>query len=256
MVSKRRLSLAALLSLVFHAIAVPLLVWLLFARTLVIPPPRESERITVSSAIHLEKRNRPLPRNIHTVAIPAPAQPRTTRAHAAPPKPELARQSPTAEPQPTLAPRRPATLAQQLARQEAQFAQTAERLHRENNPLSVATPKGPPASTRRQFINEMGQSRRTTYYAVLTPNKHWFDGGLSCYYVDYDMQTDTGGEENGSIPWPLCYPRNHDAMLPLNRPHSLPVPLPPAGYTAPPGTYMAPFLKSIYEGKPDPDGTG
>jgi len=248
---RRRTSLAALLSLVFHAIAVPIMAWLLFARILIIPPTQQSETVTISSATRLEKTTRPLPRNITKVVVPAPArpEPRPT-ARARPPRPELAKQAPEASPQPSAAPERPESFARQLARQQAQFAKTAQRLHAQNDPLSVATPNGPPATIHRQFINEMGQNHQTTYFAFLTPNKHWFDGAWSCYYVDYAMSTNTGGTEDGSIPWPVCYPRNHDAMLPLDRPHNLPVPLPPRGYAAPAGFYMAPFLKSIYEGSP------
>ncbi len=248
--SRRRLSLAALLSLVFHAIAFPLLVWLLFSHVPIIPPAQKPERVSLSTVARIERTNRPLPPNIQKPVVQQITQPKPEPS-SRPPSRELAKQSPNAQSQPPKAAKHPST-GSSLAEQEALFAKVAQRLHAENNPLSVATPNGPPAATQKQFINEMGQTHQTTYFAILTPEKTWNDGDKHCYYVSYAMQTNTGGEEDGDIPWPLCYPKNHDPMLPRDRQHYLPVPFPQDGYKAPPGTYMARFLKSIYDGHPEP----
>ncbi len=246
---RRRLTLAALLSLVVHIIALPLLVWLLFARVFLIPPNQKPETVSVSTAARLEKTNRPLPKNITKPVVSQVTQPKPVPS-SAPPRHELAKEVPSAPAQPPKPVRQP-SLGQTLAQQEAQFARTAAKLHAENDPLSVATPNGTPASTQKQIINEMGKDHQETVYAILTPTKHWIDGGLSCYYTSYDMRTSAGGEDDGDIPWPVCYPKNHDRMLPLNYPHALPVPFPPPGYVLPPGTYLTVFMRSIYEGHPE-----
>lgn len=72
---------------------------------------------------------------------------------------------------------------------------------------------------------------------------------MSCYYVHYYAQYSGGGSEEGNIPWPLCYPVDHDAMLPLDRSHRLPIPSPPVGYVLPAGTTLAPLLHAIYTGE-------
>jgi hypothetical protein len=244
---RRRLSLAALLALVLHAIFLPLLVWLLFA-PLVIPRNQPPERVSVSTAARMEKTNRPEPPNIQKPVVQQVAQPKPVPS-SAPPKRELAKQAPNAPSQPPKTSAHP-SFGQQLAQQEAQFAKTAQRLHAENNPLSVATPYRDPSLTQRSYVNAMGQNHQETFYAILTPIKHWIDGNMSCYYTTYDMRTSEGGEDDGNIPWPICYPKNHDAMLPLNRPHDLPVPYPPPGFTVAAGTYLTPFIRSIYEGHP------
>lgn len=245
---RRRLSLAALLSLAFHVAALPLLVWLLFARVFLIPPNQKPENVTVSTAAKIEKTNRPLPRNIQRPVLEQVAQPKPVPS-SAPPRHELAKSVPRAPAQPPR-PAKHASVGLTLAEQEVQFAKTAAKLRAENNPLSVATPNGPPATTKKQFINEMGKDHPETFYAILVPTKHWIDGNLSCYYTTYNMRTSAGGEDDGDIPWPVCYPKNHDRMLPLDRPHALPVPIPPTGYVLPADAYLTPFLRSIYEGHP------
>ncbi len=242
---RRRLSLAALLSLAFHLTAMLVLGWLIVSHVLTIPKMQPPERVTLSSTTRIEPQTHPAPPNVHPPTVTS-EKVAPVPTHAAAPRHELARDQPKASPQPPQPPHKP-SVADELAAQEARFAQTAQRLHAENNPLSVATPNGTPGGPRKQYVNEMGQERQTSYYAMLTPTQHWFDGDRSCYYASYHMQTDTGGSEDGSIPWPICYPRDHDAMLPLNRFHYLPVPVPPSGFALKAGDYLTPFLKIIYD---------
>ncbi len=82
---------------------------------------------------------------------------------------------------------------------------------------------------------------------MLTPLKHWLAGDLSCYYAQYDAQFSGGGSEQGVIPWPVCYPRNADAMIHPAYPHDLPVPFPPPGYVLPAGKYLTPLLEGLYD---------
>lgn len=228
---------------------------------LAIVPPHESEReyVVSSSTARIEHRSVPLPRSrvapaqqpVHV----AEQRPRVQRRPVTKPH-EIAHIVRNAPPEPH--PQRSAnpTLAQQLAAQEEQFAREAQRLHAQNAPLSAATISPEAASAmRKQYYNLSGQYDREGVQAVLTPVKHWYDGDQSCYYVRYDAQFSGGGSEDGTIPWPVCYPRTADRMLPLDRTHALPIPYPPPGYTLPARAYVTPLLRGIYDKRPNPSGT-
>lgn len=254
---------AILASLFIHTIFVIVFGWLswLFATHLVARLPREFQG--KSTAITIERRNRPrIP--IHEpkrVARQTPARPTQARKrvatqpkpqHQAPPRRELTRNVATAPYQPPRSVAHP-SFSQQLAQQERDFAREAKRLHAQDNPLSVSTAAPNPAAFHQERSDASGQyTQAESTYAWLLPVKHWFASGQSCYYVHYDMSTNTGGTENGYIPWPICYPRDHDAMLPLDRSHNLPVPYPPPGFTLASGTYLTPFLRGIYTHHPMP----
>jgi hypothetical protein len=246
---RRSLSASFILSVLLHATLLPLLLWLL-ARSYVhfSPPPSQ---IASSTAIELERRVAPV-HNPSVVPHPHVAQqpqPRPVQAALPPPR-ELARLRPNSPAQPPER-SRVESAGQDLAAQERTFAAEAQRLHEESNPLAVATAAANASSYQRTMIDASGkyESQERTY-AWLTPMHHWFDGAMSCYYVHYVMSTNQGGGEDGNIPWPICYPRNDDRMLPLNRPHMLPIPIPPAGYVVSADTYLTPFLREIYDQRP------
>ena len=115
-------------------------------------------------------------------------------------------------------------------------------------PLSIATIEPhAPSTFRRTYLDSEGRPQRTAQAVLIPlPGKHWIASGMSCYYVHYYASYSTGGSEEGNIPWPVCYPEAHDAMQPLDRPHSLPIPIPPPGYVLPPGTELQPLLSEIY----------
>lgn len=254
---------AVLASILVHAIFIVAFGWLtwLFAARFVARMPQQFKG--QSTAITIERRNRPRitihePRRL---ARQTPARPTHARKQVAtrpkpqrqaPPRRELTRIVAGAPYQPPRSVAHP-SFAQQLAQQEQQFAREAKRMHAENNPLSVSTAAPDPAAFRQERSDASGQYTQTeSAYAWLMPVKHWLANGQSCYYVHYDMSTNTGGTESGYMPWPICYPRGHDAMLPLDRSHYLPVPYPPPGFTLASGTYLTPFLRDIYDHNPMP----
>jgi hypothetical protein len=236
-------------------------IWLANAH-IAYPQPRdqETELVLSSTAVVIEHR-KPVPR---PRSVSAPAQQPITPQHAqmqqrTKPEPtvaslphELAREVPQATPQPRASARphqsQSSLFAQTLARQEQEFAREAEQLHAQNNPISIATISPEQASAMRKSYHDIpGASMREGAQAILTPYKHWYDGDASCYYVRYDAEFSGGGSEQGFIPWPVCYPRTADRMLPYDRAHALPIPYPPPGFALRAGTYLTPLLRSIYE---------
>ena len=226
--------------------------------------PQDRELIVSSTSLRIEHRDKPQPQNNpHRVTAPPPRpQRQTVQPRQQPVRPrqpearprEIAREIPNATPVPVAAPRKQSqsTLAQQLAQQQQAFSREVAQLHAQNNPLSVATitPQAP-SSYHKSYVDVSGKDRNGVQ-AILIPIKHWFDGALSCYYVHYDAQFSNGGSETGDIPWPVCYPRDDDKMLPLDRMHSLPVPAPQPGYALPAGTYITPFLRNVYNSRDNP----
>lgn len=251
------------LSLVASA-ALNLLIWILVialaGARLNVPSlknPQQREFIVSSSSIRIEKRAVPQPqRRIVPPQPPQPPQPQQRAArpqHAAAPPHELARALPfaTPQPRPQRSPSAQTSLQAQLAQQEREFAKETQRLREEQAPLSIATiAPQPPSAIERSAFDASGRRARESVEAVLMPipGKHWIAGGMSCYYVHYYANYSTGGSEDGNIPWPVCYPAAHDAMIPLDRPHELPIPSPPLGYVLPPGTALGPLLSAIYNG--------
>ncbi|NNM92007.1 MAG: hypothetical protein HKL92_01550 [Candidatus Eremiobacteraeota bacterium] len=197
--------------------------------------------------------------------VPQPASPQQHRQQPQQP-PQPARQAqPAAAPRtmgPTKRPRRlrphgrtpPTTsldTAQQFVeRQEAQLAREAARINANRAPLSTATSAPDPSSFRRSIVDSGGVSRTNYAEAYILPLQHWFSGGLSCYYVRYAAAFSQGGNEKGEIPWPVCYPRDHDELAHGPYPHRLPVPYPQPGYRLPRGTYLTPFMQQIYNHRP------
>ncbi len=265
--SRRTLALSLVASTAFN-----LALWMLAAAiagwSLKIPlrvKQHEREFVVSSTSLRIERRT--VPRPIHHVAPPQPqkqalqpqhASPQAAAAparavrRAAPPR-ELAREVPQAPPQPQHRPRpaKASSLQAQLAREEREFAREAQTLRESRAPLSIATiTPQQPSTFRRTLLDESGGRPRESIDAILVPlpGKHWLANGLSCYYVHYYATYSTGGSEDGNIPWPVCYPAAHDAMLPLNRVHQLPIPEPPVGYVLPPGTALGPLLNAIYTG--------
>ncbi|HZY98000.1 MAG TPA: cell envelope integrity protein TolA [Candidatus Baltobacteraceae bacterium] len=250
---------AFLASVLIHALVLPA-AFSSWARNVALSQqPLQREWVASSTAVRIERRTVPQPRN-----VPRPRQPVTPpRPRPVPPRPqaqpkpqpaaprrEIARVAPTAPPQPEKRPEQtPApTLESQLERQQQTFSQEVARLHQQNNPLSIAAPREPPAAAyRRTYFDVPGHRHREEIEALLIPVRHWLTSGLSCYYVHYIAQFTSGGSEDGLIPWPVCYPAGHDVMANPPYPHDLPIPLPQRDYVLPAGTYLTPLLRSIYD---------
>ena len=137
-----------------------------------------------------------------------------------------------------------------VERQQEQLAREAARINANRAPLSLATSAPDPSTFHRSIVDSGGVSRIDYAEAYLLPLEHWFSGALSCYYVRYAASFSQGGNEKGEIPWPVCYPRDHDELAHGPYPHRLSVPYPQPGYRLPRGTYLTPFMQHIYNDRP------
>jgi hypothetical protein len=227
--SRRVLPWALLLSLLAHAVAIPLLMWIILLQYMapaMMRPPHDL-LIQSSTAVKIAEKSRPVPhppkplRLVHPEQVVAPAT-------AAPPPPhELAQIQRSAVGESPPQPHK-ASFGDQLAAQNRQFAREAQRLHFENNPLSVATNAPNPTTFRRSYFDDPSNQKRVQgFMAYLSSTKQWYDGNLSCHYAAYSTQFNGGGNEDGIIPWPVCYPRDHDLLSIRSYANIvLPVPLP------------------------------
>jgi len=250
---------AFLASIVIHALLLPAAFWTWTRSVALSQQPPQREWVVSSTAVRIERRTvpqrrsfpRPPERAVPPQPRPVPPRPQVQpQPKAATPRQEIARNAPTAPPQPEKQPERTPTpsLESQLERQQQSFSQEVARLHEQNNPLSIAAPREPPAAAyRRTYFDVPGHKHREEIEALLIPVRHWFVSDMSCYYVRYIAQFTAGGSEDGLIPWPVCYPVSNDAMANPPYPHDLPIPLPQRDYVLPAGTYLTPLLRSIYD---------
>ncbi|MGA8535550.1 MAG: hypothetical protein WB615_15690 [Candidatus Tumulicola sp.] len=246
---------ATLLSLVIHVLLIPLAAWLGSLKlTLLAAKPSERETVVASTAVRIERRPVPQPRVLvrapstpsHVTAHPqvAPRSPPVSRRH------ELAREAPSAAPQPTpqeVKRNQPVSLQQQLAQQERAFSQEIAQIRARNNPLSLASkPSEPAAAYHRTYFDVPGHRDVDAVQVQLIPIRHWFTGAAICYYTRYVAQYTHGGNEEGTIPWPVCYPIDADRIAHPAFVHDVPIPVPPPDYVLPAGAYLTPLLARIY----------
>ncbi|MBV8637940.1 MAG: hypothetical protein JO322_07615 [Candidatus Eremiobacteraeota bacterium] len=260
------LVLSLVASVVINLLAWMLVIWGSAIQLHLRPAIEKPELIVSSSSIRIEHRTVPQPRSAQQQQLTRPQHASTPKRQQAPKQErvapaqpearptELARLTPTGTPVPPAqrAKHEPASLAAQLAQQEQMFAREAQQLNASHS-ISIATnPPLPPSAYHEAPIDVSGrEEQRESVEALLEPlpGQHWIKNGMSCYYVHYYAQYSGGGTEDGNIPWPLCYPADHDAMLPLNKTHRLPIPSPPAGYQLPPNVTLQPLLRMIYTGE-------
>jgi hypothetical protein len=251
---------AFVLSILLHALLAPLYGWTGIVR-FAPSKPVQKEMVVASTAIRIERRTIAVTANRAAPATRAAQPQRATQPVRPGPRPatprhELARQVPqaTPQPQPTTdhpggrpAPPEQATLQQQLASQEQRFARVAEQFRSQNNPLSLAPPKQQiSAAFHRSYFDVPGHVQKQAVQIQLIPLRHWYAGATICYYARYVAQFATGAGEDGTIPWPVCYPVNDDRIANPPYVHDVPLPLPPAGFVLPAGTYLTPLLAHIY----------
>lgn len=252
-----RLAWALAASAVLNLLLWTISTWFFGARVDMVRPNEREKLLVSSTSVRIEHRIVPQPHNEPTRSLPQPAHPHVAqRATKQPPaqREEIARINPKAPPEQRAA-RKPATLAKTLAAQEQEFARESEAIHANNNPLSIATmAPEPPASYQRSYMDLSGRDQQEHVSAVLRVLSKFSTGTMHCYYVHYDAEFSSGGTDDGNIPWPVCYPKDNDAMLPLDRVHSLPIPAPQPGYVLPPGVELSPLLRDIYTGKIHPEG--
>lgn len=248
-------------SILIHALILPAAFWSWTRSVLFSQQPPKREWVVSSTAVRIERRTVPQRRSVPRRAQPPPMPPQPRPAPPQPqrqpqpvrpaaPRQEIARAAPTAPPQPQKQPEHRTTpsLESQLERQQQTFSQEVARLRDQNNPLSIAAPHEPPAAAyHRTYFDVPGHTHRQAVEALLLPMRHWRANEMSCYYVRYIAQFTSGGSEDGVIPWPVCYPVSDDEMINPPYPHDLPIPVPQRDYVLPPGTYLTPLLRSIYD---------
>jgi hypothetical protein len=247
---------ATLLSMLIHALLIPLAAWLSDLQlTFFQAKPPQRETIVASTAVRIERRPVPQPRIVARSPSPrvrTPARPRSSvRAPSkAAPRHELARAAPSALPQPVVRPAKrpaPATFQQRIAQQEQAFSQEIAQLRARDNPLSLTTTAPAPAAAyRRTYFDVSGHRDADSVQVQLIPIRHWYTVATICYYTRYVAQYTHGGNEEGTIPWPICYPISGDRIANPPFVHDIPVPVPPPDYVLPPGTYLTPLLARIY----------
>ena len=246
---------ATFFSLLIHALLIPLSAWLSLLHLPPIAPAQQRETVVASTAVRIERRPVPQPRAVqppHPLPPQRQTQPQVAQRAVpqAVPRHELARQLPQATPQPPpqrVPPTQAPTLQQQIDRQERTFSQEIAQLRSRNNPLSIATkPPQPPAAYHRTYFDVPGHRDMDAVQVQVIPLRHWYEGQTICYYTRYVAQYTQGGNEEGTIPWPVCYPVDEDRIAHPPFVHNIPVPFPPPGYVLPPGTYLTPLLARIY----------
>jgi hypothetical protein len=244
--SRRRLSVALVISTVVHLVVLALL--LRWVMTMMIVPKGNQHRalqttLTLEQRIQPNQQSQPKPA---AAAAPARPQPHPVPVPQAPPHHELAKVSPTAPPQPPAAPR--TALQQRLASDQSRFGKEVASLNKGDDVHISPTiaPGGAGADTKSYAFQPPGGGEGSRFgNGVITPTRHWVDKGDNCYYGRYELEYSDGASEDGDIPWPFCYPPADDPFL--RPPHPIPFPLPLPGYVLPAGTALTPIEKDVYQ---------
>lgn len=198
------------------------------------PRPKEITKIEIVGPVR-DPLHKPHPPNAQQVRQLA-QQPRATQPvqpQTPPPVPaqtplpvprrELAREEPSATPEPT--PR--ATVAPAISRDQAGYAKEVAALNRQNDPRAAA----------KQAAMAVGGLERT--------DGPWQQSGLECYHARYYYTYPDGTQENAFIAWPLCYDPSADPWIGGGTPSQIPPP--PPWFVLPPGTALPPQEKAVYD---------
>jgi len=219
----------------------------------------EETFMVASSSIRIAQHSHPVPQQRNPQPVVAQQaqreQPKAAQRQAATPAPtaqptEIARNVPSASPQPHSAPHKQnaGSLAEQLAQQQVAFQRETQQLNAQHAPLSVATidPAQRESATKQYKMNFGGNTElEGKGEGFVEPLSAWRDGGLNCYYVEYTWLYPTGGTERANVPWPFCYPPSNDLIA--RRLRRIPFQYPPQGYQLPAGTYLYPIEKDVYD---------
>jgi hypothetical protein len=245
--------------------------------------PKEQDIVTVSSAITLERRAKPVPvsrpARVRVVRRPAPAAlPKPVAALEPKPvvvpqerKPELAQRAPTAPPAPpTQSPRQaprhvalvqhpPAVLRapqqpdrsgrysdEQIAQIQRDLEKTIAEARTANDPLR-AVPKETPAAPKHFHIQMEGRfGDLSSGEGFYFPIRGWRSGGLDYYYVSYEFTWADGTYETGSVPWPIHFDPGRDPFTNPGMGGHTPLPPPPPGFEPP--SNLGKALRSFFPG--------
>ncbi len=245
--SRRRLSFALVVSTVLHLVALALV--LRWVATMTIVPKGLAQRPALQTTLTLEQRIQPRqesqPKPAAAAPAPARPEPHPVPIPQAPPHHELARVSPTAAPQPPPAPR--SALEQRLAADQSRFGNEVASLNKGDDVRISPTIAPGGAGTMKSYAFQPpgGGAGSRFGNGVITPTRHWVDGGNNCYYGHYELEYSDGASEDGDIPWPFCYAPEEDPFL--KPPHPIPFPLPLPGFVLPTGTPLTPIEREVYD---------
>ena len=276
----RALLVALILSIIVHfsgAAIYGLVTRALSHLHIAVPHPQPTEEfVTTSASLTFDRRPRPVrPRRASPSRPPLVARiavtPSLPRVQAALPqlkppplvKPELSRLAPhapaqgTPRPKPVqvaFAPHNPERTAgtpassalspQQLAQLNEDFTRTISQTRTVVNPLRV--PNLRPAAPKHfalQFNGRIGELTAGQGYVYAI--KAWGADGYDYYYVSYEYMWPDGTYENGSVPWPIRFPAEHDPIA-AGYEGVFPLPPPPAGWQLPPNIHLGRFLRSFF----------
>ena len=230
-----------------------------------VPPPKhDDETVTLSTALHFERRPRAAaahPSGATRIAViprhaamhkPTAPPPRPLPAH----KRELAKLMPRATPQPKpeLKPRpAPATHARgssqmaftgaRLAQIQADLAASIARDRARANPLSNVARRVNPASTLRRYaINVAGtHSSLRGAQGLCNPSQTWTANGFVYFNVTCRTQRADGSVRDEVIPWPLRFRPSEVVNGPSGpTPPQGEIPLPLPGWKPAPSQYIDP----------------
>lgn len=220
-------------------------------------PIEQISQVTVSS-VQVRKQDVAVPKERRAVTAPVAQRSVTPQKTIVEPRPqaqptEIARVTPQGTPVPKRSARgrSPSTsLAQELARQQAQFSQEAQQLNASRSAVSVAT--ADPnlyASQQTPFKSDVAgslaiQGRGNGY---IYPLRMWISGGLHCYEARYEWIYPTGGEERGTFPWPICFSPSNDLLAQHRREIPIPYTYPQAGYQLPSDAQLTPIERMVYD---------
>lgn len=200
---------------------------------------------TISTAVRIDRRMQP-ERAAHPVvpqpqhALPQPQHVAAAAPHAAVVPPHITRTRSVTPPQPHV-------LTQaDLDAQTRQYERTIAKAKAANNPLAgIANAAVKPESPKRYTFNIASEVGSPLPNGLLVAIDSWHRGGYTYYHVHYDVEYADGEQESGDVPWPIRYPPGADPFA--QGIHTMPLPGPPADWSPPAGTQLAPLLKNCYD---------
>lgn len=234
-----------LLSAALHLIAITAFVRLALSSLL----PRTQQppiMVSMSSALPIERRERPQPARQPTRQQQTPVARRTApQAERATQEPQKAAPVPTPE-NPAPRPRPADKAAVNLEQDRKTYAQVAARLSANDNPSAgLAVSSARPASSKRYTLDIAGADAKPQPEGILYPQKRWSEGAYVYYYVTYLVYYADGTTETGSVPWPIRYLLSNDPFA--RGIHHMPLPGPPSNYILPSDVSVTPLVRDCYD---------
>lgn len=217
------------------------------------PLEHDDETVTMSTAVHFERRPRAAaahPSGAARVAVAS--RPAGMRKPAAPPPRAHAAPQPRSKPRPTPEAHvahvahfasHAALSAARLAQIQTDLAASIARDRAQQNPLSnVARRVSPAATMRRYAINVAGtHTALRGAQGLCNPSQTWTANGFVYFYVTCRTQRADGSVRDEIIPWPLRFRPSEVAYGPSGpAPPPGEIPLPPPGWKPAPGEYIDP----------------